>query len=455
MKTIYNSILFIIIGILTPILTQAQELDPALKDLINKGISKNHEVKRIDFESDQAKIDQNLAKSVFIPKITLNASYTRLNDDIKFDDNTQTLLTGTQKLLIKEYAGVPFNVPLPASVPLQDVPNIQDKNILKSSADLNWVLFSGFEAYNALEASKHKQASIDYKGEIEKDKVALTIIEIYDKLALVANSSKVLLSSEKYLKKQEEYVLKAIENGLATPLDRKKIEIAKQQLIGKQLQFKNNRTLLIVVLHQLTGENKEVLNSIDYKLQTFTNSTTNEAQIRNEIKALKEAEKATFYKAKMERNNFIPKVALQGHYEFIDQNLSLLDPKWYVGVGVKWNVFNGFESQLKSNKTKIDAYRYQEQIKETEELIALSIIKSQLNYETTIQNTLIVQKEIELSDETYELTTKQYKNGLSSINEVLDALNNLEKANFKIQTSYFNERRAFIDLLHAKGIFNY
>ena len=36
MKTIYNSILFIIIGILTPILTQAQELDPALKDLINK-----------------------------------------------------------------------------------------------------------------------------------------------------------------------------------------------------------------------------------------------------------------------------------------------------------------------------------------------------------------------------------------------------------------------------------
>ena len=158
----------------------------------------------------------------------------------------------------------------------------------------------------------------------------------------------------------------------------------------------------------------------------------------------------------MESNNFIPKVALKGHYEFLDQNLTLLDPKWYVGVGVKWDVFNGFESKLKSDKSTIDTYKYQEQkINEAEEMIALSIIKYKLTYASALQNTVVVQKEIELSNETYNMTINQYKNGLTSLNEVLDALNNIEKANFKLQRSHFNERRAFINLLHAKGKFNY
>ena len=45
---------------------------------------------------------------------------------------------------------------------LQQAPNLQDKNILKSSVDLDWVLFSGFEATNALKAGKHKEASLNY-----------------------------------------------------------------------------------------------------------------------------------------------------------------------------------------------------------------------------------------------------------------------------------------------------
>jgi outer membrane protein TolC len=455
MKKITKQIFFITFGLLYPVLSNGQELDPTLKELINKGISKSHLVKINNFESDKAKIDQNLAKSVFIPKITLNGSYTKLDSDITLDESTQALLTGTQKLLIKEYVGIPFNVPLPASVAVEEIPIIQSENILKASADLEWILFSGFQAYNALEASKHKQAAINFKGLAEKENIAINIIDTYDKLALVINSSKVLITTETYLQSQESYVNKAIKNGLATPLARKKIEIAQQQLIAKQLQFENSKLLLIEVLHQLTGEEVAILSAIDYKLQTITYGNDSNTEVRNEIKALEEAKQATNYKSKMEANNFIPKIAVKGHYEFVDRNLSLLDPKWYVAVGVKWNVFNGFESKLRSDKTTIDTYKYQEQINQAEEMIALSIIKHELDYSSTIQNTIVVQKELELSDETYKITINQYKNGLTSLNEVLDALNNIEKSNFKLQRSYYNERRAFIDLLHAKGIFNY
>jgi len=104
---------------------------------------------------------------------------------------------------------------------------------------------------------------------------------------------------------------------------------------------------------------------------------------------------------------------------------------------------------------KLKRQKYREQIEDVNEMIALSIIKAELTYESSLQNIKIIQKEIELASDTYDMIDKQYKNNLVSINDVLDALNDLEKANFKLQESFFNQRRAVTDLLHAKGILNY
>jgi outer membrane protein TolC len=433
----------------------AQRLNPDLKDLISKGLKKSHTVNILSFNTEQSKIDQKLAKAVFLPKLTFNANYIRLNDDLTFDDDTQNLLIATQKLLIKEAVGIPFNDPFPENIPLTEITNLQDKNILKSSVDLDWVLFSGLEATNAIKASKHKEASLNYVGIAEKEKIALKIIEAYDKLALVYASKRVLNTSETYLDEQEYYVKKAIENGLASPIGRKKIELAQQQLAAKQLDFNHNKTLLVEVLHQLTGENRGSLYLLNPILHSFSIDSLSSTEKRNEVKALEEAKKATLYKAKMEKSNFIPKLALKGHYEFIEDDLSLLDPKWYVGAGIKWNVFDGRQSWLKSEKSKIESQKYREQIEDANEMIALSIIKAELTYESSLQNIKIIQKEIELASDTYDMIDKQYKNNLVSINDVLDALNDLEKANFKLQESFFNQRRAVTDLLHAKGILNY
>ena len=449
------NILLIVFTCFVPWVSMAQQLNPDLKDLISKGLKKSHTVNILSFNTEQSKIDQKLAKAVFLPKLTFNANYIRLNDDLTFDDDTQNLLIATQKLLIKEAVGIPFNDPFPENIPLTEITNLQDKNILKSSVDLDWVLFSGLEATNAIKASKHKEASLNYIGIAEKEKIALKIIEAYDKLALVYASKRVLNTSETYLDEQEYYVKKAIENGLATPIGRKKIELAQQQLAAKQLDFNHNKTLLVEVLHQLTGENRGSLYLLNPILHSFSIDSLSSTEKRNEVKALEEAKKATLYKAKMEKSNFIPKLALKGHYEFIEDDLSLLDPKWYVGAGIKWNVFDGRQSWLKSEKSKIESQKYREQIEDANEMIALSIIKAELTYESSLQNIKIIQKEIELASDTYDMIDKQYKNNLVSINDVLDALNDVEKANFKLQESFFNQRRAVTDLLHAKGILNY
>lgn len=440
--------------VLAPLTSMAQELDPALEILIQKGLEKSRSININQLNAEQAQVDQKLAKAVFLPKVTLNGSYTRLNDDITFDDDTQNLLIATQKLLIKEAIGIPFNAAFPANIPLQEVNNLQNKNILKSSVDVDWVLFSGFEATNAIKAARHKEASLNYAGMAEKDRIVVNIIETYDKLALVNASEQVLSASEDYLRDQEHFVKKAIENGLATPINRKRIELAQQQLAAKQLEFRHNKTLLIEILHQLTGEEIEFLLALDPTL-TALPSNKMATEKRNEIKALEEAETANAYKAKMDRNHSIPKVAIKGHYEFRENDLSLFDPRWYAGVGIKWNIFDGGQSRLKSQKSNLEAKKYREQIEEAEEMISLSIVKAELTYEASLQNSRIAQKEIELAEATFELVNKQHKNDLASITEVLDALKDLEKANFQLQESYFSQRKAVTTLLYSKGLLNY
>jgi outer membrane protein TolC len=213
--------------------------------------------------------------------------------------------------------------------------------------------------------------------------------------------------------------------------------------------------LLIEVLQQLTNESKETLMLLQPKLQPFADAASTPSEKRNEIKALEEAEKATLYKSKMEKSNFIPKLALKGHYEFLENDLSLFDPRWFIGVGIKWNAFDANESRLKSQQSLIEGQKYRQQLEEADEMIALSVVKAQLTYEASLQNTAMIQKEIELAEDTYKMVDKQYRNSLTSIKEVLDALNEVEKANFKLQQSYFDQRRAVANLLFAKGTLTY
>jgi len=433
----------------------SQALDPYLQGLIQKGINKNHSLKVNGYSEEQAKVEQHLAKATFIPKVTLNGSYTRLNDDITFDQNTEDLLMATQKLLIKEALGLSFNSPFPDGIELQEPENLQNKNILKSSVDVDWVLFSGFEVTNAIKASKHKATSLNYLGLAEKDKIAIQIITAYDQLALVYASEKVLTSSENYLKEQELFVKKAIKNGLATPLERKKIELAQQRLKGKQIDYQNKKNVLIEQLFQLTGEDRVQLAQMVPQLEYQQLSEELPAEKRNEIKALEETEMALHYKAKKEKSHAVPKIAAKGHYEFLEDDLSLLDPQWYVGVGIKWNIFDGTQTYLKAKKTELERMKYRAKKEEAEEMIALSIVNAQGNYDSKVQSVNIVNKEVELAQETYNLVNKQYKNNLVTINEVLDALTDLEQVKFKQQEAIYQQRRALIDLLHAKGILRY
>ncbi|HSP83213.1 MAG TPA: TolC family protein, partial [Gillisia sp.] len=68
------TILCVLFAGLATFTTIAQQIDPSLEILIQKGLEKSRSVNINQLNAEQAQIDQKLAKSVFLPKITFNGS---------------------------------------------------------------------------------------------------------------------------------------------------------------------------------------------------------------------------------------------------------------------------------------------------------------------------------------------------------------------------------------------
>ncbi len=454
MKNIVLSKVFIIITflLLTTGIVKAQELDPQLIHLIEKAKVKSSAIKINNLTANQAGLDSKIAKSTFIPNISVNGSYTRLNDDIEFDENLQTLLHGTEKLLIKEAIGIPFNTPLPANIPTTEIEPLLDKDVLKSSVDMEWVIFSGFKVSNAVKATNHKKKALTYANDIEGNNIIINLADTYDRLGLVLASEKVLQSSEVYLNEQEKFVNAAIKNGLATPIDKQKIILARHKLASKRIEIENNKELLFALLQKLTDEDLNHLRTLTPSLKPFLVDLNLEDAKRTELLALDEAIKASKYLEKYEKNSYIPTIAAKGKYELIKDDLSLLDPEWYVGVGFKWNIFDGGTALRKAKKASNNTRKYEEQLHEAQELIQLGETKAFLEYQTEYKKVDMTFQEVELTQQVYHLVSNQYKNGLATIAEYLDSLNDLEASQFSLQQAYYNQRRAGLNLLQAKGL---
>ncbi len=429
---------------------RAQQVDPALKLLIKQAFDQSHVLHINQLKTAQVRVSRTMAKQFFLPKVTTSATYTRLNDDIVFPAETQQLLLGTQRLLIKEAVGIPFNASLPAYIKLKPVPPIQEKNIFKVTSNAQVVLFSGFKSTFSKKATMHQEKALQFQATVAQVAIVKDIWETYDKLALVNSSDNVIEATDHYLYAQNRFVEKAISNGLATPLEREKINLARQKLVLKKIELQGNKKILIEKLAMLTGQDAVSLAALNPTLEVLLANDI-PSQIRPELLAIDEGIKALELKRKIELTEYIPKLAAFGQYEWRKNDLSLFDPRWFAGIRLQWNLFDGFTAKNEAKKVGIEKEILIQQKIEGEKNSSLAIIKTSIDKETAEAKIVTNTEALRLAEKITDITDKQYKNGLTNITEWLDAVAGLEKAKQEVLIANYEQRTALANMLQAKG----
>lgn len=429
-------------------------VEEVLKEPIQTAINDNAEVRLKEMEGDGTQMEMEGVQAKRLPQISLVGGYGYLYSELNPEFPTHYLpITGTP---IFEDALVS---------------NFQTQ-VLLGGVSARQVIFSGQQISQGIRALEEKQKAERFLAEAGKEEIAKEVILTFDQLMLLNEVDKLLEDSEKRLNKEHNKVLKAIENGLAIPYDRDKIQLAILELEEKRVEADGNRAVLKSKLQYLTRLSPSELEEILYELEPFV-LKDNDLNLDNraELKALESGRKAKAHVLKKEKGTNYPTVFAFGNLAYVDAfNTSVkfkdvpiagdikakadhirLQPAAAVGVGLKWDIFKGGANRKNIKKAEIDLKMSETKLSDTREKLEILLHKNKVDFHTAEKRVLVAQQKVRIADNNLNLATKQYSSGLIDLTERLSSENESYKVNLNYYNQILNQRSAALELLLGTG----
>ncbi|RDC56362.1 TolC family protein [Pedobacter chinensis] len=441
---------------LMPLPGRAQSNAPGLAELIESAIKKDYALANKQLDIETTSIDAKKLKEAHLPRIDISGkgAYTTSS----FNVNSHELI-----------------------VPLLNINIQQGSNRFTSSSYLvntqiatGALLYSGGRIPNLRKALSQKITAEKALLEKDRQEIISEIMIAYDQLALLKQIRVVLDESEKRLSANRKTSDKAFGYGLITKYEHQKIEVAQAQLNSRIQEYEGKRSLVLYQLHLLTDMDLASLALINNSLTVLKVSENNATvENRSEIKALQAVITANEFNIKAEKSWFLPKVqagASLGYIGFLNGNLKSREPViqggnklssdlpnlnilpvFTVGIGAKWDLFDGMAGKRDVQKAKIELYKAQNEKKEVTEKLELNLYKSWTDYNTANAQIEVKEKQREISKNALTQATKEYQTGLIKSLQLIDAENDLQNASLEHIQAIYMQRRTAVNLLKATG----
>ena len=423
-----------------------QSSSDQLKELINSALERDGQYQQQNLELQYVDIDQKRLTDTFLPKVELTGRVGYMDTRIN-------------------YTSPEFGIPrVPPLFPGMMVPS--QNNTLgisgfsgASKLQASVVLFSGGKVGHLKKALNEKKLSQQELLSSSKNEVITSIAKIYDQFALVHQSKKVLDESKKRLEINRKTAEKALGYGLITPYDFKKIELAQVTLDTKMIEYEGKRELLITQLHILTGMDRERIAEIEPDLQVLNYEVENKSiENRPEIKALNHGIAAAEYKIKAEKTWWIPKVQLStslsyfGLYGDHIQTSNDVVPHLVKKLDIHTkplSLFDGNTGKREAEKSKIDKMVLENKKADAQRKLQLNLVNNQTNYDIALAQIELKDKARKIAKNALDQVEKEFRYGVKKSMDLIDAENDLEKAELEYKTAVFNQRRAAIELMKS------
>ena len=282
---------------------------------------------------------------------------------------------------------------------------------------------------------------------------------------------------------QTQMQLKTIENNLNnTTKTSKVIEGLVTAGLGRKIDF--DRT--VVAINNLQAQKQIILNALELREnalkfaigmpmeseiklpeETFEINASNalvevgNIENRNEIKLLQKQGELLEYNKKATISGYYPTLSFTGNLGYLGMGNTF--PIFSKNEGVKWSgfsglglnlsipIFNGGATKARVNQANIQIKQNQLSIEDTK--LALSLGNE--NAKQQIKNSLITinanRSTVGLAKEVLSNTENNYKNGLATLTELLDAENAYADAQNNLNTALLNYKVAEIQLIKSNG----
>ena len=152
-----------------------------------------------------------------------------------------------------------------------------------------------------------------------------------------------------------------------------------------------------------------------------------------------------------ERADYLPDVAIFARYELYPDDLTVLDPRWAAGVGLEFNVFDGFARthRVKAARATVSMVDHISQGARNDITLLVEhyyrrVVKAREQFDT-LDSTL------ELAQENLRVRTRAFAEGIATSLDVVDAVNMLSGVELARLAAAHDFVTSLAELLAATG----
>ncbi|WP_228197933.1 TolC family protein [Poseidonibacter antarcticus] len=325
-------------------------------------------------------------------------------------------------------------------------------NSMNAYVDISYSLYDGgkkdltYKSYESqINASKEELNTL-------KNEVSLDVINHYFNYLTYVSQKEAKITQIEQLTAQYQRLSKFLDAGATTidELDRimSNLESAKVELHELDLNIET-------VLHELeyiTGKRVDISNG------SYLEVSSEEGELRNDIKTLEYEAKTKFLDAKTVKTDNMPKVSLDNTYSYYDYNYnsstyqnSAIDHQNVFSVNLKWDLFDfgstkaAYDSKHKSFLSSKSKLEYEKNKASIDLNLAIK------SYEIAKLKIKSANAALRAAVSTYDVVKNKYENGLVDNVSYLEALSDKSDAQSALSSAKYNLEVRKANVMYQKG----
>ena len=447
----------------------------------NMMFENNATIKAAEKSTLLAKRQSQLINASWIPTITMTADYTMMSNKISVSQEYASLLEPFQE----KYANEPLIPEILNYISNGlgdlsfDVPIFED-DFGSIDIEVLYPIFTGTKRLYANKLAKNNETL----SEINKESIGaakyLELVNVYFSLSLTESMIKVLKETYEMTNNHYSQALKMESIGMFDKAERLIVKVAldesERNLKDAENQANVLRDALGKLIGQQTTDNRQqsldnsqwpkansqqpiitstplFINEKYPQLEWFLGMMKQNAYIFQESDLHDDISKANL---RLSQSNYYPVISIYGKQTIASYQVPKnLVPNTIGGINLVWDIFDGLARERNIQLVKLESEIMAETQSSLKNDLEVSVNEWHANLRQACINADELQSSLELAQEVYRIRKKSFTEGLATSQQVLDALNLINKTNLLLLTTYFEYDIALANLCCLCGIPEY
>lgn len=441
--------IFLIIVITVPGLANQLTITEALE----LALENNLQLKQSDLDLDQAQVTLDKAYRNLLPKVSLQSTYTRLEEGVPTPTGKYIRIPTEHTIPITIPGSGEVIIPIFATIPEMESGSA---NMYNTKISLQQPLFTGTKTKLGIDMAKTSVLLAEIQQQQTTSQVLYNVIQAYYNLIMAEKMLKIQENALKLLDEHQRIAQVNYEAKLALKSDLLQIEIERAKALQGLKSSQNGVHLARRQLAQLLG-----LDEVDFQVSkpSLKPVVQEELEYLLEIAAKERPELQIFdlnlqvmaNNLKMEKRFFWPNLILMGNYDWQDTEFSFEDGSWSISLVASMQLFDGGMAVKNQEELQLQMEKIVKSKENLSDLIKLEVEEAFLKLEEARVGLELQAMSLKDAEDNLRFANERYKAGVGSNLDVLNAQTLWEQTEVGLAQSEIQHQLSQIKVIYKTG----